>query len=253
MTCRHTLSVYPKSKPPPVQIHTVSMVNDTSDACNKESVIILAQVQAMFTDGADPSTASISNKTATIFAQKEERQPINLNIVLIDSQLTVDLLYNPGHVQNICLAKYPICVHCNKRMLATTEEADFGDMPAYFNSRGIVNILSLYCLGKKMWVTYNSSNCNGVYQVNTKKGIVEFKQTPKGWHTLNLKDNPKVAYQLVNGAELLLPTPDTPPAHQIHVNTVHDNYEGYSCKQIEQYTAVQHLMNMVATPSACDF
>jgi hypothetical protein len=47
--------------------------------------------------------------------------------------------------------------------------------------------------------------------------------------------------------------PDNPAAHQIHVNTVCDNYEGYSCNQIKQATTVRQLMNIVATLSACDF
>jgi hypothetical protein len=69
-----------------------------------------------------------------------------------------------------------------------TDEADFGDTPVYFDSHGIANVLSLYHLCQKFWVTYNSSNCGGVFHAHTKKGIFEFKPIPKGLHALNLKD-----------------------------------------------------------------
>jgi hypothetical protein len=37
--------------------------------------------------------------------------------------------------------------------MVTTKEADFGNTPVYFDSRGIVNVLSFYCLSKKFRVT----------------------------------------------------------------------------------------------------
>jgi hypothetical protein len=48
-----------------------------------------------------------------------------------------------------------------------TQEADFGNTPVYFDSRGIVNVLSLYQLGQKFKVTYNSTNREGVFKVFT--------------------------------------------------------------------------------------
>ncbi len=70
------------------------------------------------------------------------------DLVLINSLSTVDLFTNPDHIQNMHLADYPIWVHCNKGMLVTAEEADFGDTPVHFASRGIANVLLLYRLGK---------------------------------------------------------------------------------------------------------
>jgi hypothetical protein len=64
-----------------------------------------------------------------LLAQQEGQQAINADLVLINSQLTVDLFTNPDHTQNIHPAKQPIQVHRNKGTLATIEEADFGDMP----------------------------------------------------------------------------------------------------------------------------
>ncbi len=197
----HTLSVCPNTKPPPVQIHAMSADGDASDASDEESVVILAQFDKY-----------INVDLVVLLAQEEELQTINFNLVLLDSQSTIDLFTNPAHVQNIHPAKKPIQVHCNKGTMATTKEADLGNTPVYFDSCGIANVLSLYCLGKKFQVAYDSRDCGCVFQVHTKMGIVEFKPTPKGLHPLNLKANPKAAFLLVNNADLYIPEPE----HQLH-------------------------------------
>jgi hypothetical protein len=99
-------------------------------------------------------------------------------------------------------------------------------------------------------VTYASSDCNGVFQVHTKQGIVEFKPTPKGLHVLNLKDNPKATFLLVNDADIQMLHIDH---NHLHVNTVRKNFNGFSRKQVEGATAACRLMGMVAIPSPCDF
>ena len=99
-------------------------------------------------------------------------------------------------------------------------------------------------------MAYDSTDFGGVFQVHTKQGIVEFKPTPKGLHTLNLKDNPKAALMLVNDANIQMPHLDH---HQMHVSTVQRNFEGFSRKQIEGGKTARCLMGMVATPSLRDF
>ncbi len=168
----------------------MNAVDDASKASDDESVIILTQVH--------------SDSGEYILTQKEERKTINLDLVLLASQSTVNLFTNPEHVCNIRPAINPINVHCNKGTLTTNEEADFGDTPVYFDGRCMANVLSLYRLGKKFKVTYNSTDCGGVFKVNTKQGIVEFKPTTNGLHALNLKTNPKAAFLLANDADLHL-------------------------------------------------
>ena len=137
-----------------------------------------------------------------------------------------------AHVEtlDICPATTPINVHCNKDTLTTNQEADFGNTPVYFDNRGIANVLSPYRLGKKFKVTYDSTDRGGVFKVYTKQGVVEFKPTTNGLHALNLKTNPKSAFLLVNDADLHRSKPED---HQVHVATVHDNFENFSRKQIE--------------------
>ena len=218
---------------PPAQIHAMNAIDDASEASDDESVIILSQIHEEF-----------------VLTQDAARKTINSDLVLLDSQSTVNLFTNSDHVRNIRPATTPINVHCNKGTLTTTAEADFGDTPVYFDDRGIANVLSLYRLGRKFKVTYDSTDREGVFQVHTKQGIVEFKPTAHGLHALNLKTNPEAAFILVNDADLKLPQS---PEHQVHVATVRENYNNFSRKQIDGAKAARRLMGMIATPSTRDF
>ena len=93
------------------------------------------------------------------------RRPISSDLLLLDSQSTVHLFSQTEHVSNIRPATNPIKVHCNKGTMDTTQEADFGDTPVYFDARGIANVLSLYQLGQKFKVTYDSTDRGGVFKV----------------------------------------------------------------------------------------
>jgi hypothetical protein len=128
--------------------------------------------------------------------------------------------------------------------LETTEEADFGDTPVYFDSRGIVNALSLYQLGQKFKVTYNSTNCGGVFKVFTKAGVIEFAPTVKGLHAINLCENPDTAYLLVNDTNLAFHSP---------VQTVRRNYEGFTKKQVQHATLACRIMGMIGAPSEREY
>ena len=221
----HTSSVCPATKRPPDQIHAMD-ADDASDASDTSSIIILTQY------GVDSPTPLIDK-----------------NLVLLDSQSTVNLFSNPSCVTNIRPATAPIRVHCNKGTMVTDKQADFGGNKVYFDENGIANVLSLFRLSKKYHITYDSQDRNGVFRVFTDKGVVEFLPTEKGLHVLNLNDNPQAAYLLVNHGVPISNDDD----HQLHVSTVWDNYEGFSKHQIKNAVRARRLMSMVATPSPRDF
>jgi hypothetical protein len=177
----HASVVCPDLASPPAQIHAIN-ADDAFQTSDGSSVIILAQLLDQLIAG--------------------DSQPINKDFVLLNSQSTVDLFSNPAHVMDICPADKPIQVHCNKGTMLTTKQAKFGDMGIYFDSNGIPNVLSLYRLAKKYHIKYDSKDQGGVFQVFTKRGVVEFKPTGKGLHVLNLQTNPDAAFLLVNDSEL---------------------------------------------------
>jgi hypothetical protein len=67
---------------------------------------------------------------------------------------------------------------------------------------------------------------------------------------LNLKDNPEAASLLVNDADIQM----LHIGHnQMHVNTVQENFDGFSHKQVEGATAAHGLMGMLVTPPLRNF
>jgi len=200
--------------------------DDASASSADDSILILAQVAESipvcspvrpprtYADALrghrTPSTIGHSPPEEVFLAQDAtpaHRRLISSDLLLLDSQSTVHLFSQPDHIHNIRPAANPICVHCNKGTLETTQEADFGDTPVYFDSRGIANVLSLYQLGQKFKVTYDSTDCGGVFKVYTTAGVLEFAPTVKGLHALNLRECPEAAFLLVNDASLPYQSP----------------------------------------------
>jgi hypothetical protein len=172
-------------------------------------------------------------------------RPISSDLLLLDNQSTVHLFSQPEHVSNIRPATNPIKVHCNKGTMDTTQEADFGDTTVYFDARGIANVLSLYQLGQKFKVTYDSTDRGGVFKVLTPVGVVEFKPTQKGLHILNLKHNPNAAFILVNDADVAY--------GKSWVPTVRQNYKGFTKCQVQQATHACRIMGMIGAPTESEF
>ena len=73
--------------------------------------------------------------------------------------------------------------------------------------------------------------------------------TDTGLHVLNLQENPEGAYLLTTHDSGTAPSTD----HYIHVNTVRDNYQGYTKHQVKNATRARRLMGIVGTPSPRDF
>jgi len=128
--------------------------------------------------------------------------------------------------------------------LETTQEADYGGTPVYFDSRRIANILSLYQLGQKFKVAYDSTDRGGVFKVFTKAGVIKFTPTVKGLHAINLRENPDAASLLVNDVDLAFHSP---------VQTVCRNYEGFTKKQVQRATLARRIMGMIGAPTEHEY
>jgi hypothetical protein len=227
----------PIKKPTNVWCKTCGALGHVSAVCPEAKPP--AQVHAM-TETDDPSVASDSS-SIFILAQQTDRKPIDPDFLLLDSQSTVNLFSNPNLVNNIRQATTPINVHCNKGTMPTTAVTDFGTNEVYLNPDGIANVLSLFSLGQKHHITYDSKDCGGVFKVHTSEGLLEFKLTDKGLHALDLKTTPNAAHLLVTSSQ--------PTDGHLHVNNVRLNYEGFTKKQILRANDARRLMQMVALPS----
>jgi hypothetical protein len=125
--------------------------------------------------------------------------------------------------------------------MPTTAVTDFGTSEVYLNIDGIANVLSLFALGQKYHITYDSNNHGGAFKVHTSEGLLEFTPTNKGLHALNLKVNPQAAHLLVTSAQ--------PTDGYLHINTVRANYKGFTKKQIQQANTARCLTQIAALPS----
>jgi hypothetical protein len=74
--------------------------------------------------------------------------------------------------------------------MPTGNVADFGNNEVFINPDGIANVLSLYLLGQKHHITYDSKDRGGVFKVHTSKVILEFKPTSTGLHVPISKNTP---------------------------------------------------------------
>ena len=246
------VSVVCPYKKPPEQIHAiVTEPGNVSVSSGEDNVLILAQVDDNFVSSTT-TTTPVSQRPPTqegfFFTQDTAAptcRPISSDLLLLDSQSTVHLFSQPEHVNNIRPAATPIRVHCNKGTLETTQEANFGHTPVYFDARGIANFLSLYQLGQKFKVTYDGTDCGGVFKVFTSEGVVEFTPTSKGLHAINLRDNPEAAFLLVNDADFTFG--DSP------VKTVRNNYERFTKKQVHQANLACGIMGMIDTPTEREY
>ena len=254
----HASTVCPRK--PPAQIHTTVGTLPPDDASESSgdgefTYHMMTQVAKPFVPThrsrsyaevllAQPVTSPPGKTILAQGASSSPRRPLNKDLVLLDSQSTVHLFSQPEHVSNIREAANPIRVHCNKGTLETTQVADFGDTPVYFDSRGIANVLSLYQLGQKFKVTYDSTDRDGVFKVFTPAGVIEFKPTANGLHAINLRDHPDAAFVLVNDADLPYESP---------IRTVRKNYEGFTKKQVQQATTARRIMSMIGAPTEREY
>jgi hypothetical protein len=104
----------------------------------------------------------------------------------LDGQSLVDQFINDKFLTSLRQAPHPITIHCNAGTTTSDMMADFSTLPVYYNCNGIANILSLNKLGARHKITYDSSNCGGVFIVHIPTGPVEFKPDARGLHYLDL-------------------------------------------------------------------
>ena len=112
--------------------------------------------------------------------------------------------------------------------------------------------LCLSCNSGKGCITYDSQDRGGVFIVATPRGVVEFCPTANGLQYVDFNTNPEADVLLVNASSpdhQDIPTQD----HSVNVNTVCQNFEGFTKKQVKNAQRACRLMGMVASPSERKF
>lgn len=191
------------------------------------------QVHAMVSSDSPPDDDDDAYDEGTMLTQNTS--VIDNNTILLDNQSTISQFASKDLVSNIRPADRPVRVFCNAGSTLTTLEGDFGDFKVFYNADGIANVLSLKDVAARHRVTYDSWDRGGVFQVHTPSGLVEFHPTEKGLHCLDLSAEPTM-----DVAAML-------------VNTVADNYEGFTKREVLKAHAARRFQRMIACPSDRDF
>ncbi len=166
--------------------------------------------------------------------QKREKGVVDKNWLLLDSWSMVDQVTNPALLKKIRKAASTVTMHCNAGSTSTNLEGDLGNMIVKHNPDSIANVVSLHETKQCHRVTYNSWDQDGVFQVHTDGEIVEFKPSSRRLQYHDLSDPS-------SNVELML------------VNTVRENFEGYTRQDVERARAACRIQGMIANPTKREF
>ena len=151
-------------------------------------------------------------------------------LLLLDNQSTCDIFCNPKLLENIHSTPNSMSVKGNGGSITTNK---IGYLKNYgkvcFDERAITNILCLKNVKHKYRVTYNSST-DGVFTVQKPVQQIHFAMHKDGLH-----------YHDTRNCEITL------------VQTVQENEEGYSQRQIQDAKKARDLYAKVGYPSARDY
>ena len=152
---------------------------------------------------------------------------------LLDSESDVDVVCNEKYVQNITKSKDTMTIHSNSGPMTARHVAH---VPGYqnkvwFHKEAISNIFSLAKVRKQYRVTYDSDDAYFTVH-RSAQGLpdMRFRETSTGLHVYE---------------------PDSDG--MIFLNTVQENMEAFTKKEIEGAQVARKLLNKLAYPSIKDF
>ena len=164
--------------------------------------------------------------------------------ILLDSQSTVDVFYNPHLLTNIRKNETAINIYCNAGVTTVDEVGDFENYgTVWYNPKGIANILSLAKVKSKFRVTYDSASDNA-FTLHKDDGSTRlFNESPTGLYYLDASKS-KHATTLVNVSG----TDD----HAL-VTTVDDMKKQYSSRDYSRAVLARNVQKMIGRPSTKQF
>ena len=177
-------------------------------------------------------------KIAKLFTTKAKASIGKLDlteVILLDSQSTMDLFCNRSLIQKVHKSKSTICLHSNGGNMSVTKKASVAGyhLEVWFSSRAITNIIGLSNLIKQYRVTYDSRDLAFVvHRESAGKPNMIFKMHESGLHYYD---------------------PREPGHHKTFLNTVAENKEGFTKRQLKGAEQARALYSTLNYPSLKDF
>ena len=155
------------------------------------------------------------------------------NIILLDSQSTMDLFCNPQLVHKIHRSKHSMKLQSNGGTMTVRHKAKIRNYlhDVWFDKHAITNIIALSNLIQQYRVTYDSDDkMFVVHREEIGKRSMHFKMHSSGLHYYDPKD------------------------HEFtFVNTVSENLQGYTKRQVKGAELAKVLYSNLGYPSMKDF
>jgi hypothetical protein len=193
-----------------------------------------------YQDDEEPSTGflmmQLESRTTQVLFKQNHRNKIGLNlkeIILLDSQSTMDLFCNPNLVEEITKTNKKMKLQSNGGTMTVDQKAKMAGYihDVWFSTNAITNILALRNVTKQYRVTYDSTDqMFVVHREHQNKPNMEFKMHESGLHYFDPRNE----------------------AH-VFVNTVSGNKEGFSQRQLKGAELAKSLYAKLGYPSPKDY
>ena len=157
--------------------------------------------------------------------------------ILLDNQSTCDIFKTKKLLRNIRQVPHPIKVHTSAGTATTDLQGDLPgyDRPVWYHPNGIANVLSLKNVRQSSRVTYDSDQGNS-FAVHRPDGTVRnFVMSQSGLFYLDIQ------------------LPPTPAVGTSLVQTVKENMQQYSKKDVRMAKLARALQKAINRPSLPDF
>ena len=183
------------------------------------------------------ATNSFELRAANLLSQNKGK--INANWVLLDSQSTMDLLFNASLLRNIRTVGESLNIYCNAGVTTTNM---VGDLDIYgtvwYHHQGIANILSLYRVTDIFHVEFDS-RVNNNFIVWRSNGLSRhFTPGPRRLYYCDMTK--------INGIVLTITSTIYDVrlgSDPVHIDTIKKNLKGFTQQQIRDATTSRKFQN----------
>ncbi|KAL7447592.1 hypothetical protein ACHAXS_006643 [Conticribra weissflogii] len=165
----------------------------------------------------------------------QARKTLNPNHFYVDTCATYSSSINKDFLSDIHETNQGLHGHCNAESIYINKKGKFGRLDMWFNPTGIANLISFHRLEKLYNISYSTIETDKCFIVHTPEGDVKFKRD-------------RLGLPYIDGSEML-----STKGGLCLINTICNNYKGYSQRQIRDAEKACEAMAMVGHPTEREF